>query len=78
MKDEELKNVEKFVDYAQNRLNGLITINMAMDEEGISPRAKHVKELYINGLNYTSQKIREMFEDYKSGRVPTPFSIPLS
>lgn len=72
---EEIQSAQKFLDFAVMRMNRLIDMNKDNEEIGFSTQELEIKEAYIRTLEYSRDKTLELFEDYKVGRIPTPYGM---
>ncbi len=74
---EEIENVEKFVSFAKERIYKLILINNTQDFSDAPSEIVAAREIFLGGLEYTSGKIEELFNDYKTGTEGKIFSMPI-
>lgn len=75
--EEELAIAKRFLDFAYDRQTKLIEMNQTLSEEGIPKDVKDFKDQFIGVLMYQRDKMVELFEDYKTGRVPVPSAFAI-
>lgn len=78
MKEADIKVVEKFIEYVRERCNKLVLLNETQDVSEFPRNVRMAREAYILAIQYVPEKVSELFEDYKIGRVPTPFAMDLN
>lgn len=72
---EELAIVQKFIDFSTKRYDNLILMNEQIPNHPIDQEVNRIRQEMIEIMKYGRGKTIELFEDYKTGRVPVPFAV---
>jgi len=72
---EELEIIQKFVDSHTKRHNKLIEMNQQIKDAVFDHEIYDLRQQMIKVMEYSRDKTIEIFEDYKTGRVPVPFGV---
>lgn len=72
---EELEIIQKFIDSHTKRHNKLIEMNQQIKDVVFNQEVHDLRQQMIKVMEYSRDKTIEIFEDYKTGRVPVPFGV---
>lgn len=76
--EDELKTVQRFVDFAMKRHNNLIRMNKELPNDPLDQELSTLRMRLIATMEYSRDKMLDLFEDYKTGRVPVPFQVKIN